>query len=104
MTLLEAFLEIVVDWQEIFPQRRSYLRAVRQALGLLVCLGRRTLSRIIWTNGGQQRSWRAESCIPAVAGIRSSCLLLCLGEGWLCAAVTMWESRPMTRACARPGA
>lgn len=60
MTLLEAFLEIVVDWQEIFPQRRSYLRAVRQALGLLVCLGRRTLSRIIWTNGGQQRSWRAE--------------------------------------------
>jgi hypothetical protein len=25
-----------------------------------VCLGRRCLSRIIWTNGGQQRSWSAE--------------------------------------------
>src|SRR3989442_1398091 len=35
-------------------------RAVRQALGSLVCLGRRCLSRIIWTNGGQGRSWSAE--------------------------------------------
>jgi hypothetical protein len=25
-----------------------------------VCLGRRCLTRIIWTNGGQQRSWSAE--------------------------------------------
>jgi len=29
-------------------------------LGSLVCLGRRCLSRIIWTNGGQDRSWSAE--------------------------------------------
>jgi hypothetical protein len=33
---------------------------VRQALGSLTCLGRRCLSRIIWTNGGQHRSWSAE--------------------------------------------
>jgi hypothetical protein len=33
---------------------------VRQALGSLICLGRRCLSRIIWTNGGQHRSWSAE--------------------------------------------
>jgi len=33
---------------------------VRQALGSLVCLGRRCLTRIIWTNGGQNRSWGAE--------------------------------------------
>jgi hypothetical protein len=26
----------------------------------LVCLGRRTLSRIIWTNGGQHKDWRAD--------------------------------------------
>ena len=44
----------------MFPQPRTYLRAVRQALGTLVCLGRRTLSRIIWTNGGQHKDWRAE--------------------------------------------
>ena len=60
MTLLEAFLEIVRDWREVFPQERSSLRAIRQALGSLICLGRRTVSRIIWTNGGEQRSWGAE--------------------------------------------
>src|SRR5208337_361528 len=35
-------------------------RAVRQALGSLVCLGRRCLSRIIWTQGRPQRSWSSE--------------------------------------------
>jgi len=60
MTLLAAFLDIAADWRAVFPQARSWKRAVRQALGGLVCLGRRCLSRIIWTNGGQQRSWGAE--------------------------------------------
>jgi len=60
MTLLSAFLDIVHDWRPVFAQPRSHLRAARQALGGLLCLGRRTLSRIIWTNGGQQRSGSAE--------------------------------------------
>jgi hypothetical protein len=60
MTLLETFLQIVDRWDGVFPQQRSCLRAIRQALGSLVCLGRRTVSRIIWTNGGEQRSWGAE--------------------------------------------
>ena len=60
MTLLAAFLEITADWRSVFPPQRTFQRAVRQALGALVCLGRRCLSRIIWTNGGQQRSWSAE--------------------------------------------
>jgi hypothetical protein len=60
MTLLAAFLGIVQKWKTVFPQRRSFERAVRQSLGSLVCLGRRTLTRIIWTNGGQNRSWSAE--------------------------------------------
>ena len=59
-SLLACFLEIVSGWELVFPQPRSYLRAVRLALGTLICLGRRTLSRIIWTNGGQNRDWRAE--------------------------------------------
>ncbi|MFN7921068.1 MAG: transposase [Bryobacteraceae bacterium] len=58
--LLAAFLSIVSEWQNVFPQQRTYLRAVRQALGGLICLGRRTISRIIWTNGGQHKPWRAE--------------------------------------------
>ena len=60
MKLLPAFLSIVEDWHGVFPQQRTYQRAVRQALGSLTCLGRRCLSRIIWTNGGQHRSWSAE--------------------------------------------
>jgi hypothetical protein len=58
--LLTAWLAIVAEWTSVFAQRRTFRRAVRQALGALVCLGRRTLSRIIWTNGGEQRSWAAE--------------------------------------------
>jgi hypothetical protein len=60
VTLLLAFLEIAAGWRGVFPQARTFHRAVRQALGSLVCLGRRCLSRIIWTNGGQNRSWGAE--------------------------------------------
>jgi len=29
-------------------------------IGALVCLGRRTLTRIIWANGGEQRNWSSE--------------------------------------------
>lgn len=60
MTLLECFLNILKGWNDVFPQDRSTLRAVRQALGSLVCLGRRTLTRIIWTNGRQDRPWAGE--------------------------------------------
>ena len=56
MTLLAAFLDIASGWSDVFPQARTFRRAVRQAIGSLVCLGRRCLSRIIWTNGGQNRS------------------------------------------------
>jgi hypothetical protein len=60
VTLLPEFLAITQDWRDIFPQQRTFEPATRQALGSLVCLGRRCLSRIIWTNGGQHRSWSAE--------------------------------------------
>ena len=60
MTLLEEFLTITRDWRAVFPQQRTFQRALRQALGSLICLGRRCLTRIIWTNGGQNRSWSAE--------------------------------------------
>jgi hypothetical protein len=60
MSLLFQFLQITQDWRAVFPQQRTFQRGVRQALGSLVCLGRRCLTRIIWTNGGQNRSWSAE--------------------------------------------
>ena len=60
MTLLGRFVEITADWRGVFPQARTHQRGVRQALGSLVCLGRRTLTRILWTNGGAQQSWSAD--------------------------------------------
>jgi hypothetical protein len=60
MSLLAEFLAIVGHWRDVFPQQRTFHRGVRQALGSLVCLGRRCLTRIIWTNGGQNYSWSAE--------------------------------------------
>jgi hypothetical protein len=60
MSLLAAWLEIVSDWRSVFPQHRTFRRAVRQGLGSLVCLGRRCLSRIIWANGDEQKSWSAD--------------------------------------------
>ncbi len=60
MTLFTAWSEIVADWDASFPQRRTLRRAMRQALGALVCVGRRCLSRIIWAQGRQQRSWSSE--------------------------------------------
>jgi len=59
-SLLACWLDSVADWEKVFPQPRTYFRAVRQALGTLICLGRHTLSRILWTNGGQQKDWRAD--------------------------------------------
>jgi hypothetical protein len=52
MSLLAAFLAIVQDWRGVFPRQPTFERGVRQALGSLICLGRRCLTRIIWTNGG----------------------------------------------------
>lgn len=60
MTLLATFLQITAEWRHVFPQQRTTRRAVRQALGSLVCLGRRCVSRILWAVGRQDRSWSAE--------------------------------------------
>jgi hypothetical protein len=59
-TLLATFLTIVAPWRRVFPQARTYRRAVRQALGSLCCVGRRCLTRILWAMGRQDRSWSAE--------------------------------------------
>jgi len=60
MTLFAAWAEIVADWAPSFPQPRTFRRATRQALGALICVGRRCLSRIIWTQGRQHRSWSSD--------------------------------------------
>jgi hypothetical protein len=60
MMLAETFLEILDDWRPAFPQQRTHLRAARQAVGSLVALGRRTVTRILWCLGREQHDWTAE--------------------------------------------
>ncbi len=95
MTLFTAWSEIVADWDASFPQRRTLHRAVRQGLGSLVCVGRRCLSRIIWTQGRQQRSWSSEYFLHSrcrwqpqslFAGVGRRALPYCPGR-WLGVAV-----------------
>ena len=60
MLLLKAFLEIVKEWEGVFPQTRTTKRAIRQALGSLICVGRRMLTRIICAIGNEDKSWSGE--------------------------------------------
>ena len=57
--LLSAFIAILQDWLPAFPQQRSGRRAITQALGSLLALGRRTLSRALWALGQQHQDWSA---------------------------------------------
>jgi hypothetical protein len=59
-TLLVAFLSLTAQWRQVFAQERTAVRARRQALGALLVIGRATVSRIIWTNGREQKSWSGE--------------------------------------------
>jgi hypothetical protein len=58
--LLPALLSILQAWVPAFSQPRSGRRAVTQALGALLALGRRTLSRSLWALGQQQQDWSAD--------------------------------------------
>jgi hypothetical protein len=60
MNLLSSFLSLTDQWHPVFCQHRTLERAQRQALGSLVCLGRSTVSRILWTAGREQQSWSGE--------------------------------------------
>jgi hypothetical protein len=60
LTLLRCWLEAVQPWRTVFVQQRTWVRATRQALGGLGVLGRATLSRILWTNGREQKAWSGE--------------------------------------------
>ena len=105
MTLLAAWSEIVADWGSSFPQPRTVRRAVRQALGSLVCVGRRCLSPIIWTQGRQQRSWTASTfSTRVVAGSPRRCLRVCGVAPCPIVPAAWWASPSTIPACARRAA
>lgn len=59
-TLLLAFLQILRSWAPAFAQQRSAHRAIQQALGSFLALGRRTLSRSLWSLQRQHQDWSAD--------------------------------------------
>ena len=65
--LLRTWLDILAGWRPAFHQQRSFNRALRQALGALTTLGRRTLSRLIAAQGRQYQDWSADYRLHARA-------------------------------------
>ena len=57
MKLLPRFLTLIQQWRPCFADYRTHRRAVGFALSLLVCLGRRTISRAICAQQRQFQSW-----------------------------------------------
>jgi hypothetical protein len=60
VALLPGLCEILGSWKHSFRDRRTFRRAQEHALALLVCLGRRTISRSICVLGRQFRNWTSE--------------------------------------------
>ncbi len=65
--LLRTWLEILNGWRPAFHQQRSLHRALCQALASLTTLGRRTLSRLIASQGRQHQDWSADYRLHARA-------------------------------------
>src|SRR3954447_21657578 len=65
--LLTRFLALLSLWRPVFPQKRSFERAVRQALGALLVVGSATLTRILASLGRDQQDWSADYKLHARA-------------------------------------
>lgn len=60
VVMLDAFLDLLAQWEPCFPRAASYRRAVKQALGALVLQGRSTVSRIILLTSGAEGHYSAD--------------------------------------------
>jgi hypothetical protein len=60
MALLPRLCDVLGGWKHCFGDHRTFRRAKEHALALLVCLGRRTISRSICVLGRQFQNWTSE--------------------------------------------
>src|SRR3954454_8940247 len=65
--LLTRFLSLLSLWRPVFPQERSFQRAVRQAVGALLVVGSATLTRMLASLGRDQQDWSADYKLHARA-------------------------------------
>jgi DDE superfamily endonuclease len=60
MSLYATFSQILQEWNSVFPQKRSFDRALRLSICCLCSFGKRTLSRAIAFAGLDQVDWAAD--------------------------------------------
>lgn len=60
MKLLDTLLAFTREWAFVFPQQRTWQRALTLAFGILCGVGRRTLTRAITLHGNAQKDWSAD--------------------------------------------
>jgi hypothetical protein len=60
MSLLTTFLDFLGDLEPTFSQHRTFMIAVRQAIGNLAILGRHTISRVLAGAGRDHESWSSD--------------------------------------------
>ena len=60
MNLLNYLLEQTKRWAFVFPQERSFQRAIALAFGILCGVGKRTVTRAISFHGNTQKDWSAD--------------------------------------------
>lgn len=58
--LLDEWLKLIAGWEAVFSQRRVWHRARRLALGLVVSLGLRTITRALGAIGREQDPWSSD--------------------------------------------
>ena len=58
--LLDALLNLLEGWRTVFPQKRTFARALRLALAQVLAPGCRTISRIIAVCGLDPQDWSAD--------------------------------------------
>ena len=58
--LLEELLILLMKLRGTFSQERVFVRVLRQALGVLCTLGRRTVARVLAATGRDQKAWSSD--------------------------------------------